>query len=66
MLVAVPESVTESLVVLDGHRINGRVNFEAALLEHHHRGVVDASALGEYEQWLVGLLGGMLLHASGD
>lgn len=34
---------------LDGHRVNDTSHLEAALLELHHRCVVDTSALGENE-----------------
>ncbi len=66
MFVAVPEGVAEAEVVLDGDWVDGRVDFEAAFLEHHHRGVVDAGAFGEDEDWLVGLLNDVFAHLSGN
>lgn len=48
MFGAVPEGVAETRVVFDGDWRDGRVDFEAALFEHHHTGVVYARTFGEY------------------
>ncbi len=45
VLGAVPERVTKTHVVFDGYGVDGGLDFEAALLEHHHRRVVDARTL---------------------
>lgn len=66
MLGAVPERVAEPEIVFDGDGTNGGVDLEAALLEHHHAGVVDARALGENENGQVVLVLDVLLHASRD
>ncbi|RNA36457.1 hypothetical protein BpHYR1_024184 [Brachionus plicatilis] len=66
VLGAVPEGVAEPRVVLDGHRVDLGVDLKAALFEHHHTGVVDAGALGEYEYGHVGLVVHVFGHALGD
>ena len=65
VLGAVPERVAEAHVVLDGDRIDGRLDLEAALLEHHHRRVVDARALGKDEYGHVGLVVDVVAHPLG-
>ncbi len=64
VLTRVPEGVAEARVVLDRHRVDERVDLEAALLEHHHGGVVDAGALGKDENGRVGALPDVLVHAT--
>ena len=44
MFGAVPESVAELGVVLDGDGVDSAAHLKGALLELHHAGVVDASA----------------------
>ena len=66
MFGAIPKGVTESKIILDRHRIDGRVYFEAALLEHHHGRVIDAGALWKDEYGTVGLVLDVLAHAACD
>jgi hypothetical protein len=57
LLVAVPEGVAQSVVILHGNGADGGGGLEGALLEQHDAGVVDAGALGEDED---GHLAGVL------
>ena len=63
VLVTVPESIAEPQVILDSDWIDGSVDFEAALLEHHHRRVVNASAFRKDENRLVGLFFDVFAHS---
>lgn len=42
---------------LDGHRVDDAAHLEAALFELHHRCVVDARALREYQDWWIRWIG---------
>ena len=63
----VPEGIAESVVVLDRHGIDrGFGDLEAALLEHHHRGVVDARAFGKDQNGQIVLHLDMFAHLLRD
>ena len=67
MLRRIPEGVAEAIVVFDRHRIDRSLgDFEAALLEHHHRRVVDARALGKDQNRQIVLGLDVLAHLLGD
>ena len=64
VLGAVPESLSELDIVLDGDRPNGSTDLKGALLELHDAGVVDAGALGEDEDGELLRVTDMLLQYS--
>lgn len=47
LFLRVPVRIGKTWIVLDGHRINGCIHFEATLFEHHHGRIVDARSLGK-------------------